>query len=186
MPSRAHAFPLRSMEDLTDYVVIDLETTGLSPTSCRIIQLSAVRYVDQREHSRFVSYVDPGCGIPPMVQQLTGITPQQLADAPCITEILPDYLRFIRQSPFLTGYNVSFDLSFLRAACGYDLSAQLRWFDTLSLARRGLPGLGSYRLASVCASIGYKTDFHDALNDCRACAAVLQYLCRLSPVEAGC
>lgn len=186
MPGRDHALPFRSIEELTDYVVIDLETTGLSPKNCRIIQLSAVRYVDQREHSRFVSYVDPGCSVPPVVQQLTGITLRQLAGAPHIEEILPDYLRFIRQPPFLTGYNVSFDLSFLRAACGYDLSAQLRWFDTMALARRGLPGLESYRLSSVCAAIGYETDFHDALNDCRTCAAVLQYLCRSGPVVAGC
>lgn len=178
MKNRSPSMPFRSPEELTDFVVIDLETTGLSPELCEIIQVSAVRYVDHQEHSSFSSYVKPMGSIPPQVQALTGISDETVANAPDIEQILPEYLSFVLQSPFITGYNVRFDFSFLSEVIGVDLTEELTWFDTMTLARRAIPGLERYRLANVCAYIGFDTDFHDALNDCRACGAVLNYLCQ--------
>lgn len=174
---KSHPMPFRHPSELNDFVVIDLETTGISPCECEIIQLSAVRYVDHQEHSCFSTLVRPTCSIPHEITLLTGITDEAVADAPSIDQILLEYLAFALQSPFVTGYNVKFDLSFLSEALGVDLAEELVWFDTMLLARRALPGLPRYRLIDICAYIGYDTDFHDALNDCRACGEVLNFLC---------
>ena len=174
---KSHPMPFRHPCELNDFVVIDLETTGISPYDCEIIQLSAVRYVDHRECDYYSSLVKPFRNIPREITLLTGISNEAVADAPSIDQILPEYLAFALQSPFVTGYNVKFDLSFLSEALGVDLAEELLWFDTMLLARRAIPGLPRYRLVDVCAYIGYDTDFHDALNDCRACGEVLNFLC---------
>lgn len=177
MDSYSRTLPFRNPKELNDFVVIDLETTGFSPQTCEIIQMSAVRYIDHQEHSFFSSLIKPLSPIPPQVQVLTGITDTSVTCAPKIDQVLPDYLAFILQSPFITGYNVRFDFSFLNEVIGIDLMEKVAWFDTMTLARRTMK-LDRYRLSDVCSQIAYATDFHDALNDCRACGAVLNYLCQ--------
>lgn len=170
-------FPFRSPADLCDFIVIDVETTGLDPKDCEIIQLSAVRYLDHQEVDDFSTYVRPSHHIPEVVTEITGITDDMVADAPIIGDVLGDFLDFTRSSPYVTGYNVRFDLGFIDAAAGSPISESLAWFDTMLLARRALT-VPRYRLADVCEYIGYTTSFHDALCDCRACGEVLNYLCQ--------
>lgn len=163
---------------LSNYVVIDVETTGRS-NSDRLTQLAAVRYVDGEEVDSFASYVNPHKPIPFIVREKTGITDEMVAEAPDVEAVLPDYLAFLRKAPVVTGYNVRFDLRFLSAASGENLAESLDWFDAMEIAKKSIPGLPHYRLSDICERIGYQTDFHDALNDCRACAAVL------STIESG-
>ena len=167
-------------EPLRDFVVIDVETTGLSPKDSEIIQLSAVRYRDGREIESFASYIHPSVHIPSRITEITGIRDSTVRNAPSFASIQKKYFDFIEKSPVVTGYNVSFDLRFLSAASGIPLSSKWLYFDTLEYVRLCDPGLPEYKLGSVCAHIGYRTNFHDALNDCRACGSVLFYLCETS------
>lgn len=171
-----HAIPFKSQKDLNDFIVIDLETTGLDPRECAIIQLSAVRYINHIETEHFSMYVNPRCHIPERVSQLTGITDNDVLDAPYLEDIIVDYIRFLSKSKYITGYNVNFDFSFLSTFVGRDIRQHYDWFDTMTLFRRVIK-LDRYRLSDACDVIGYSTDFHDALCDCRACGAVLNYLC---------
>ena len=173
----SYKFPFKSPSDLNDFVVLDLETTGLSSRDCEIIQLSAVRYVNHREVDSFSSYIHPKCCIPPSITELTGISDATVSDAPAIDEVLGEFICFLLKSPYVTGYNIKFDLGFVDAAVGGPISEHLVWFDTMLLTRRSL-SLPRYRLADVCEYIGYNTIFHDALSDCRACGEVLNYLCK--------
>lgn len=165
-----------------DFIVIDVETTGLSPETNSIIQLSAVHYVDHQECDSFSTYINPLCHIPSKVTALTGIDDLVVADAPTFAEIENSFLDFVGRSPLLTGYNFSFDLRFLSAAVGFQMAERYLCFDTLTLARRWISSIG-YKLCQVSAAVGFQTQFHDALNDCRACGEVLNYICRIANPE---
>lgn len=165
---------------LKDFVVIDVETTGLSAYKDEIIQVSAVRYLNGKEADSFSSYIRPTVSIPQRITQITGIRNDTVRNAPPFSAVQSELFSFIRQAPVVTGYNVSFDLRFLSAASGLSLLARWPYFDTLEYARLCYPGLPEYKLGSVCAHIGYRANFHNALNDCRACGAVLLHMCRTS------
>ena len=169
---------------LNDFIVIDVETTGLSPQTDTMIQLSAVHYQNHSECESFSTYLNPYCHIPTKVTELTGIDDSTVANAPAFEEIADPFYQFIEQAPVLTGYNFSFDLRFLSSAAGFQLAEKYRCFDTLNLARQGISGLCSYKLCEVSSYIGFQTKFHNSLNDCRACGEVLNYLC--SHTEPSC
>nr|DAQ49490.1 MAG TPA: DNA polymerase III subunit alpha [Caudoviricetes sp.] len=171
------AIPFSGTEELTDYIVLDLETTGLSPSSCQIIQLAAVHFVDHREAACFSTYIDPRCHIPAAVTRLTGISDETVTGAPFIEDVFMDFVRFLWKAPFVTGWNVSFDLGFLSAVIGEDISTYFRPFDTMALYGRSV-GRPRCRLSDACDAIGFAASFHDALDDCRACGAVLSWLCQ--------
>lgn len=172
-----HEIPFKSPDELDDFIVIDLETTGLTPESDKIIQLSAVHYVDHVEVENFSSFVNPNCHIPEMISRMTGITDNTVLSSPSIDDILPKYISFLSKSKFVTGYNIKFDLTFLSYAVGQDIEEFVTWFDTMILFRRAVK-LDRYRLSDACEYIGYYDNFHNALCDCRACGAVLNYLCK--------
>lgn len=148
-----NSIPFKSPEDLREYVVFDLETTGLYPKTCQIIQLAAVHFVDHHEVDRFSTYIDPRCPIPTDITQLTGISDETVAGAPHIEDVFMDFVRFLRTAPFVTGWNVSFDLDFLSAAIEQDISTYLHPFDTMLLYGR-VAGRPHSRLSDACAEIG--------------------------------
>lgn len=169
--------PFSRPEDLNDYIVIDVETTGTDPKFCKIIQLSAVRFINHRETASFNTYINPGCPIPAEVSELTGITSANVVGAPAFEEKLEEFRAFVSASAYIAGWNVSFDVECLLAA-GSSLEAVLsQCFDVMLLYGRAV-GKPYTKLAQACEDIGYSTDFHNALNDCRACGAVLAWLCQ--------
>ena len=118
--TKSVAGPLqRSLEDLgtplsdVTFCIFDLETTGISPAECSITEIGAVKFRGGKCLGTFQSLVDPGCGIPPSITVLTGITTAMLVDAPRIAEALPSYLEFLGNA-VVVGHNVRFDLAFLR------------------------------------------------------------------------
>ena len=144
MPVAAHDPPLqRSFDDLgtplsdVTFCVIDLETTGTSPDRCAITEIGAVKLRGGACLGTFQTLVDPGCGIPPRVTVLTGITEEMVHDAPPVDAVLPTLLEFVGNS-VIVGHNVRFDLSFLRAALERTDRPPLanRSVDTCALARR--------------------------------------------------
>jgi DNA polymerase-3 subunit alpha (Gram-positive type) len=68
-----------------DYVVIDVETTGLEAGFNRIIEIGAVRIVNGVTCKEFSTLVNPNCPIPEEIVELTGITPEMLFDQPLIS-----------------------------------------------------------------------------------------------------
>ncbi len=170
-------------EKMYDFMVIDVETTGLNAGRDKVIQIAAVRFINQREVSHFVSYVNPEIPIPQSASNINGITDNMVKKAPLFSIIQKRFFDFIELSPFVVGYNVDFDLKFLSAESNMDLFNQWEYADVLSLARNTLPGLPGYKLSEVCRQIQYTTDFHDALSDCRACGEVLNYLYRNSLLQ---
>ncbi len=168
----------RMPEAVMDYVCVDLETTGLRPKLDKIIEIGAVRVISGEIAGTFETFVYPGRAIPEQVTALTGITGEQLADAPVISGVLPGFLEFAGQLPLL-GHRVLFDYSFLkRAFVNEKLSFERNGIDTLKLARKFLPQLPSKRLADLCAYYEIAVRPHRAMEDARASHFLYQRLCR--------
>ena len=173
----SRALPFRHPDELSDYVIIDLETTGLDPETSKIIQLSAVRFLDHKGVATFSEYINPGIHIPEEVSSLTGITDETVSTAPAIEDKIQKFLEFVCAAPFVAGWNVSFDTSFLSCLDFVDENVLSNAFDVMTIYGR-VTGHPYSRLSDACARINYCTDFHNALNDCYACGAVLSWMCR--------
>jgi DNA polymerase III subunit epsilon len=158
-------------------VMLDFETTGLSPASGdRITEVAALRIQHGRIVDRFVRLVNCRVRIPAFITQLTGITQQMVDSAPCVSEVMPELLDFIGGDT-LSAHNASFDEKFLLAE-SRGLGLQPRHRGTvcsLKLARRLFPGLPSYKLGSLSSALGirFSGQAHRAEADAEASARVL-------------
>jgi len=160
--------------------MLDFETTGLSPAQgARITEVAALRIVNGEIVERFVSLINCDVEIPPEITALTGISQAMVDTAPPVAQVLPTLLEFIGTQP-LAAHNASFDAKFL-AAESQRLGLQSNYSElvcSLLLSRRLLPGLTSYRLASVAASEGIRFGghAHRAEADAEVSAALLIHL----------
>lgn len=140
----------KSLLDLPhDYVVVDLETTGLDPVGCEIIEIGALRVVGGDELERFETLVAPSCRLPSIITQITGLTDRDLDGAPSIQDVLPAFLDFAGDS-ILVGHNVNFDVNFLYEKTLEHTGALFTnsFVDTLRLSRILYPGV-SHKLSEM-------------------------------------
>ncbi len=170
---------------ISSYVAFDVETTGLSPQSDKIIEIGAVKYTDGREISRFQALINPGFPISAYISELTGITNAELHNAPDISSVLPEFLSFLGNCP-VAAHNAPFDKSFLEKACsGAGISLVNSFYDTLTLSREIFPGLSSYKLQDLIHTFDLDGGTaHRALFD--ACAAAQLFeLCKTTPFASN-
>ena len=152
----------------SDYTVIDIETTGLSPRYDEIIELSAIRVKGNQIVEEFTSLVKPDGKISSFITQLTGITNEMVESAPKINDVIKDYMDFIGDS-MLLGHNIHFDLNFIYdnylACFGERFSND--FVDTMRLSRKVLPELCNHKLGTLAVHYGMETDgAHRGLVDC--------------------
>ena len=100
---------------MNNYVVIDIETSGINPEKDEIIRLSALKIVSGETAGEFSSFVKPRKPLSAEVERLTGITNKSLEDKRSINDVLPDFLEFIGNST-LVAHNIGFDMRFINAA----------------------------------------------------------------------
>ena len=163
----------------TTFVVLDLETTGLSSEHDRITEVGAVRARGGEVLAELRTFVHPGLAIPAAVTAITGITDGDVAQAPSVDVVLPTVLDFLGDSVFVA-HNARFDLSFLRAAAARLGLPPLRprVIDTAVLARRLIRDeVRDMKLGTLARHlrVPYAPD-HRALNDARATLHVLHAL----------
>ncbi len=139
----------RSLEN-SEYVIFDLETTGLSNRLDAIIEFGAVKVRDRQEVDRLQMFINPKRPVPANISALTHITQRDVENAPTIEECLDTLLDFIGDAT-LVAHNGVFDLGFMNAACRACGKEEIKnpMIDTLPLAQY-LLDLKSYRLGSVC------------------------------------
>jgi len=158
------------------YIVIDLETTGLSAKLNKIIEIGAVKFVDGKEKEVFSSYVNPGVKLPERIVELTGITDADVKDAPYIEEILGDLENFLGEE-VLIGHNLLFDYSFLKRAFFFHKKPfEKTGIDTLKIARACLPEAEHKGLGDLCRLYGIPINAHRAVGDARATGLLYQRL----------
>ncbi len=164
-------------QDMTfdqEFVAFDLETTGLSSRTDRIIEIGAVILKDGQETDRFQTFVDPERPLERKIVELTGITDEMLRGAPKIEEVLPEFLNFIG-GRVLAAHNADFDTGFIRAECdrlGYEYHYTA--VDTLILSQNLLPHLNRFKLNIVSNALSLP-DFnhHRAGDDAMTCGLIL-------------
>ncbi len=163
-------------------VMLDFETTGLSPESGdRITEVAALRIAGGEIVERYVSLVNCGVRIPPFITSLTGITQQMVDTAPLVEDVVPELIEFIGGDT-LAAHNASFDEKFLKAE-GARLGLACRHAGlvcSVKLSRRVLPGLPSYKLGELARSLGiaFRGTAHRAEADAEVAAHLLLHIGR--------
>ncbi|TAM33542.1 MAG: 3'-5' exonuclease [Rhodanobacter sp.] len=157
-------------------VILDFETTGLSPDAGdRITEVAALRMVDGVITERFVTLVNCGTRIPSHITALTGINQRMVDGAPSVKQVMPQLLDFIGEDA-LAAHNASFDARFLLAESGRQRLSPRHGglICSLKLARRLLPGRPSYKLGELARSLNIR--FNGAAHRAEADAEVTVHL----------
>src|SRR3954466_3896248 len=129
------------------YIALDLEATGMQPERDEVIEIGAVKFTEGQVIGRWGSFVRPSQGVPYKVTQLTGIKTSDVARAPTMAQVTPDFLKFVGDSPVI-GQSVELDLAML-ARGGIKLR-NVAW-DTFELATLLVPEAAVYNLRAVAA-----------------------------------
>ena len=156
-----------------EFVVFDLETTGLSPLSCKITEIGAVKIKGDKVIDVFNTFVDPECHIPENITELTGITDEMVQGAPSQEEAVRAFLEFAGDR-LLIAHNASFDTSFIRAACDqFKIPFENAYLDTVALSRHVNPELKKHKL-NILAEYFELGDFnhHRACDDAEVLARI--------------
>ncbi len=154
---------------IADYVVFDLETTGVRQGLDRIIEISAIKVRGHEMAEQYTTLADPEMHIPKGATAVNGITDDMVKGAPRIKDAVEGFLNFIGND-ILVGHNIhTFDLNFICDAAMETLGADVKndYIDTLYLSRKCLPQLSRHRLTDVSEHFGISIQgAHRALNDC--------------------
>lgn len=158
------------------FVIFDLETTGLSPSTERITEIGAVIMENGEIKDTFSSFVNPGIPIPAKIVELTGITDSMVKNAPNESEAIPRFLEFIGDDAVLVAHNATFDMGFLNAACGrLNLPCPYAYLDTLALSRVLYPSAHNYKLDTIVKLLDLPDfEHHRAKDDAYALALIFQ------------
>ena len=169
------------------YIIFDLETTGLSAATERIIEIGAVKVENGEILESFDLFVDPEKAITPEITRLTSITNEMVAGAPKEAEALEQFFRFCDGCDILVAHNADFDMGFLRAAirrCGREEDPVQ--IDTLVMARAMYPELKKHKLDTIAERLGVtQKHHHRADDDARVLAEIFLKMVQRLVEDAG-
>lgn len=152
-----------------DFVVIDIETTGLSSINDKIIEISAIRFENNNITDTFSTLINPGITIPNNITSITGISNDMIKSSPKIEEIIDDYIKFIKDD-IIIGHNISFDLGFINNNLNKlgKKSISNDYVDTLQIARKKIKDVDNHKLTTLINyyNLSSKQE-HRALSDCK-------------------
>jgi len=156
-----------------EFVIFDIETTGLSPLNNKITEIGAVKIKNSAIVETFSKLINPVDSIPVKIVELTEITDEMVKNSPKIEEVLPEFISFIGNAP-LVAHNVEFDIGFIREnARKLDLTTENMLLDTIKLAKVLIPDLKRHKLNTVAKKLGIKIgNHHRALDDATATAKI--------------
>lgn len=149
------------------FVVLDIETTGLSKHNHRITEIAALRVENFQVVKKFETLVNPETHIPSFITSLTGISDAMVKDSPVIEEVMPKFTRFLGKNPFVA-HCASFDYGFLNhnSVLFLDREIENPKICTMRLSRRLIPELRHHKLSSLCEYFNIKnSNAHRAMAD---------------------
>lgn len=161
------------------YIVLDIETTGISPEFEAMTEIGAAYIEDGQVIRTFNQLINPGKSIPPQIVLLTGITDVMVADAPSIEAVIPLFIDFCGDLPIL-GHNVIFDYSFLKtAAKSVGQPFEKKALDTMVLSRQFMKDQRSHSLTNLIANLGIdRNNAHRGLDDALATYEIYELIKR--------
>lgn len=168
---------LRLASERGEVIFFDLETTGFSPATERILSCSAVKFAYDgrafREIGRLNTFMDPGFPIPPVITKITGISDDTVKDCPTEFEAINGIAAFFGKNPVVAGYNsVSFDERFMDAmyvrTTGRHFTPAIN-LDVLKMAKEKLH-CQKHNLQTVAATLNLDNGiaFHTSMDDVMA------------------
>lgn len=159
-----------------DFVAVDIETTGFSQRYDSIIQIGAVKIVDDKKVAEFNRYIHTTKQISETLTEITGITNKLLNEkGEPYSVVLTDFIEFIGDFG-LVAHNVQFDMRFLKQKIASKFGKELKnpQYCTMKLARSTFPNLEKHKLDYVAGHLGIPNpSHHNAINDARVCADIL-------------
>jgi len=159
----------------SEFVVFDIETTGLNKEVDSVIEIGAVKIKGGEIVDEFSALIDPEILLPKKITGITGITDDMLAGKPKINEVLVNFLEFIGDA-VLAAHSVTFDAGFISAWSKklYDKPLTNTLLDTVELSRALYPELKSHKLNHVATHLDVALkNHHRAVDDAKACTAIL-------------
>ncbi len=165
----------------TDFVVLDVETTGSKAPPCRVIEIGAFRVSGGQVTEKFHSLIDPETPIPPFIASLTGIDDMMVSDAPKFSAIADNLLKFIGNS-VVVAHNIEFDLGFLNHEIGRvyeDYRLGNPTLCTVQLSRGLISEIENHKLKTVADYYAVELiNHHRAGDDAHATAKIFVRLLR--------
>jgi DNA polymerase-3 subunit epsilon len=161
------------------FTAFDTETTGLYPSTERIIEIGAVKFDKDGVIATYGTLINPNKCIPSQASKVNGISDDIVRDCPAIETVIPEFISFISGTK-LVAHNAGFDISFLESElqrCGMSgiKSPAVPAVDTLRFAKKAYPGLTKYNLQYLAEyfNIGVK-NAHRAEDDARVCMEIFR------------
>ncbi len=165
------------------YSIIDIETTGGRLETDRITEIAIVVHDGKKVVNSYSTLINPECSIPYSITRLTGISNEMVRNAPKFFEVAKNILELIKGTTFVA-HNVRFDYSFVKEAyktLGYDFNSEM--LCTVRLSRYTFPGLASYSLGKLCASLGIRAEnSHRAMGDAQATVLLFDRILSQNPL----
>ena len=175
-PKHSYTYP-------NTYLVVDVETTGLAPTTDEIIEIAAIKVINGVKSNSFQALIRIKGIVPSHIEKLTGITSEDLVKhGRELGEVMREFLVFSGELPIMS-HNVNFDMGFLRIACEkHNLSMPANaCIDTLHMARKLLDNPPDYKLGTLARYFGILQDgSHRGIGDCEATKMLYDKLCNIS------
>ncbi len=162
------------------YVVVDVETTGVTPKDNEVIEIGAVRLAYDgktfKKRGEYQTLIKPYRSIPHTIQNLTKITPALVEKAPRFEDIYEEFIKFIGDAVFVA-HNVQFDIQTININLNRVGGASITNYliDSQQLVAIAYPMLSSHKLGDVARSLGIKRrQGHRALDDARVTAELFK------------
>lgn len=164
-----------------NFVIVDLETTGLSPQKNEIIEIGAIKVENGKIIDTMDIFIKPKVPVSKFITRLTGITNEMLEEGYDIQEGMSKFVDFSKGYT-LIAHNAKFDMGFLNSNMNYCFNKNLEneYLDTLKISKEMIKGLSSYKLESLANF--FNVDYngaHRAIKDCEITLDVYNNLMQL-------
>lgn len=161
-----------------EFIVFDIETTGLGVAKERITEIGAVRMVNGTIKDTFSTFVNPEKPIPEKITELTGIDDSMVAGAPKEEEAVRKFLEYCGENAIVVAHNAAFDTSFIKAAAErHHIPYTLTHIDTLAISRGMFPQLAKHKLDSIAKFLKLGNfNHHRACDDAMMLAKIFQVM----------
>ena len=175
--------PKEIMEN--DFVVFDIETTGLDVVNDGITEIGAVKIIGGEIKEKWTTLIKPDQPITSRITELTGITNEMVANSPKISTVIPDFMKFI-DGCGIVAHNADFDTKFIKKYAGaeeYEVKNKI--YDTMELSRQYLK-LNKNDLHTVAEYYGIVFNHHRAYDDALATAQIFLELMKVKAQKENC